>query len=572
LFFNNLLIRRILMKKTKSRVMTEGDLRAPNRAMLRAVGFADEDFDKPIVGIASLWSDLTPCNMHLDQLALKAREGVRLGGGVAQTFGTITVSDGIAMGHEGMKFSLASREVIADSIELVANAQRFDGVLAIGGCDKNMPGSAMALARLDVPGIFVYGGTIYPGRYEGQDVDIVSIFEAVGAYNAGKITREQFHGIERHACPGAGSCGGMYTANTMAAALEAIGLSMPGSSSHAAESPEKARDAAAAGEALMVLIERGITPREILTRQSFENAIALVMALGGSTNAVLHLLAIARTAGVPLKLEDFNRIGAKVPHLADLKPSGRYVMNDLTQVGGVQGVMKVLLQADLMHGDTMTVTGQTLAENLRAVPDLDPHQKIVSGLKNPLHATGPLVILRGNLAPEGAVAKISGLKATSITGPAKVFDSEEDAIQAILTGRIQKGDIIVVRFEGPKGGPGMREMLAVTSALVGKGLGQDVGLITDGRFSGGTHGLVVGHVAPEAQLGGPIAVVQNGDTITIHAEKKELTLHLNAEQIRSRLNEFKAPPLKYHRGVLSKFARSVSSAAEGAITDWSNTY
>jgi dihydroxy-acid dehydratase len=556
------------MNKTKSRVMTEGDVRAPNRAMLRAVGFTDEDFDKPIVGIASLWSDITPCNMHIDRLALKAREGVKQGGGVAQTFGTITVSDGIAMGHEGMKFSLASREVIADSIELVANAQRFDGVLAIGGCDKNMPGSVMALVRLDVPGIFVYGGTIYPGRFQGRDVDIVSIFEAVGAYSAGKITPEQFRGIERHACPGAGSCGGMYTANTMAAAIEALGLSLPGSASHAAESPEKAQDTFAAGEALMRLIEKNITPRQILTRKSFENAIALVMALGGSTNAVLHLLAIARTAGVPLKLDDFNRIGAKVPHLADLKPSGRYVMNDLNRVGGVPGVMKILLQAKLLHGNALTVTGRSLEENLHAVPDLEPNQEIIRDVRNPLHPTGPLVVLRGNLAPDGAVAKISGLTKTTLTGPAKVFDSEEKALQAILAGRIRKGDIVVVRYEGPKGGPGMREMLAVTSALVGKGLGQDVGLVTDGRFSGGTHGLVVGHVAPEAQVGGPIAMVRAGDTITVSAGKKELTLHVSAAELRRRMKKFRAPRLKYRHGVLSKFARSVSSAADGAITDW----
>ena len=413
------------MKKTKSRAMTEGDLRAPNRAMLRAVGFTDEDFEKPIVGIASLWSDITPCNMHLDQLAIQARAGVMEAGGVAQTFGTITVSDGIAMGHEGMKFSLASREVIADSIELVANAQRFDGVVAIGGCDKNIPGSVMALVRLDVPGIFVYGGTIRPGRFEDRDVDIASIFEAVGAHSAGTITREQFRGIERCACPGAGACGGMYTANTMASAVEAMGLSLPGSASHAAESPEKADDTRAAGTALMHLIDRGLTPRKILTRKSFRNAIAVVMALGGSTNAVLHLLAIARTAGVRLMLEDFNRIGAKVPHLADLKPSGRYVMHDLNRAGGVQAVMKLLLEAGLLHGDALTVTGRTVAENLSAVPGLDPQQRIVSNLNRPLHATGPLVILRGNLAPEGAVAKISGLTLTTLAGPAKVFDSEE---------------------------------------------------------------------------------------------------------------------------------------------------
>lgn len=547
--------------------MTNGDLRAPNRAMLRAVGFKDEDFKKPIIGIASMWSEITPCNTHIDRLAVKAKEGVKSGGGVSQTFGTITVSDGISMGHEGMKFSLASREVIADSIELVANAQRFDGVIAIGGCDKNMPGSLMALARLNVPGIFVYGGTILPGQYEGNDVDIVSIFEAVGAYNAHKITREQFKGIECHACPGAGSCGGMYTANTMASAIEAMGMSLPGSASHSAVSPKKIQDCVNAGKAVIHLLEKNITPKKIMTKKAFENAITIVMALGGSTNAVLHLLAIARTAEVDLKMEDFNRISARVPHLADLKPSGKYVMNDLNEVGGVQGVMKMLLKAKLLHGDTLTVTGKTLAENLAHVPDLDPHQEIVRDLQHPLHATGPLVILKGNLAPQGAVAKISGLKQTSITGPAKVFDSEEKTIQAIMQDKIKKGDVVVVRYEGPKGGPGMREMLAVTSALIGKGLGMEVGLITDGRFSGGTHGLVVGHIAPEAQVGGPIAIVRNGDLITINAERKELTLNLTAKEIAQRLKKFRAPSLKYTRGVLYKFSRSVSSASEGAVTD-----
>jgi dihydroxy-acid dehydratase len=552
--------------KAKSRVMTEGDLRAPNRAMLRAVGFTDEDFEKPIVGVASLWSDITPCNMHLDRLALGAREGVVKAGGVAQTFGTITVSDGIAMGHEGMKFSLASREVIADSIELVANAQRFDGVVAIGGCDKNIPGCVMALARLDVPGIFVYGGTIRPGHFEDRDVDIASIFEAVGAHSAGTITREQFRGIECRACPGPGACGGMYTANTMASAVEALGLSLPGSASHAAESPEKSDDSRAAGGALMRLIDRGLTPRKILTRKSFQNAIAVVMALGGSTNAVLHLLAIARTAGVRLTLDDFNRVGAKVPHLADLKPSGRYVMHDLNRAGGVQGLMKRLLGAGLLHGEALTVTGRTVAENLSTVPGLDPLQRIVSDLRRPLHTTGPLVILRGNLAPEGAVAKISGLTVTSLSGTAKVFESEEKTIRAILAGRIRKGDMVVIRYEGPKGGPGMREMLSVTSVLIGKGLGEEVGLITDGRFSGATHGLVVGHVAPEAQAGGPIAVVHTGDRITIDTDRKELTLHVSAAELRRRLKAFSPPRLKYSSGVLYKYARSVSSASEGAVT------
>jgi dihydroxy-acid dehydratase len=535
--------------------------------MLRAVGFKDADFKKPMVGVVSTWSDITPCNMHIDRLALKVREGIRSQGGVPQTFGTITVSDGISMGHEGMKFSLVSREVIADSIEVVANAQRFDGLVAIGGCDKNMPGSLMALARLNIPSVFVYGGTIYPGHYQGKDVDIVSIFEAVGQYNAKTITQEQFKGIECHACPGAGSCGGMYTANTMASAIEALGMSLPGSSSHAAESPQKIQDCLQAGKAVIGLLEKNITPKKIMTKKAFENAIAVVMALGGSTNAVLHLLAMARAAQVDLELEDFNRISAKVPHLANLKPSGKYVMQDLNTVGGVPGVLKMLLKAKLIHGEILTVTGKTLAENLALVPDLDSHQEIVSPLTHPLHETGPLVILKGNLAPQGAVAKISGLATTALTGPAKVFDSEEQTMQAIMNNKIQKGDIVVVRYEGPKGGPGMREMLAVTSALIGKGLGKEVGLITDGRFSGGTHGLVVGHIAPEAQVGGPIAIVRTNDKITINVDRKELTLHCTQKEIQSRLKKFKAPKLKYSKGVLYKFAKLVSSACDGAITD-----
>lgn len=552
--------------KNRSSVITHGDERAPNRAMLRAVGFKDEDFEKPMVGIASTWSEITPCNSHIDELAKKVKEGVATAGGVSQIFGTITVSDGISMGTEGMKFSLPSREVIADSIEVVCNAQRFDALVAIGGCDKNMPGCLMAMCRLNIPSIFVYGGTILPGKFQEQDVDIVSIFEAVGKFSAGKISQEEFKGIECNACPGAGACGGMYTANTMASAIEAMGMSLPTSASHAAISSEKKEDCIKAGEAVLRLLEKNITPKKILTKRAFENAVALVMALGGSTNAVLHLIAIARTIGVDLKLDDFDRIGKKVPHLADLKPSGKYEMNDLNRVGGVHGVLKMLLEAKLIHGDPLTVTGKPLAENLAELPFLSSDQKVVRPVSAPLHSTGPIVILRGNLAPEGAVAKISGLTKTSITGPAKVFDSEEEALKAILADKIKKGDVIVIRFEGPKGGPGMREMLAVTSAVVGKGLGKEIGLITDGRFSGGTHGLVVGHVAPEAQERGPIAIVKNGDMITIDAEKKELHLHLSRKEISQRLKKFKVPALKYKSGVLYKFAESVCSASRGALT------
>ncbi len=553
---------------SRSKMITEGDYRAPNRAMLRAVGFRDEDFSKPIVGIASTWSEITPCNMHIDKLAVKAKEGVRRGGGVSQIFGTITVSDGISMGTEGMKYSLVSREVIADSIELVASAQRFDGLVAIGGCDKNMPGCLMAMGRLNIPSVFVYGGTILPGQYQGHDVDIVSIFEAVGQYSSGRLTKEQFKGIECHACPGAGSCGGMYTANTMASAIEALGMSLPGSSSHSAESPEKVMDCIQAGEAVIKLMSKGITPAKIMTKKAFENAISLVMVLGGSTNAVLHLIAMARTVGVDLSLEDFNRIGKKMPHLADLKPSGKFVMNDLNQVGGVPGVLKILLKAKLIHGDILTVTGKSLEENLKKFPGLTPDQEVVRSLTSPLHKTGPIVILKGNLAPEGAVAKISGLENTFMTGPAQIFDSEEKALEAIIGNKIKKGDILIIRYEGPKGGPGMREMLAVTSALIGKGLGKEVGLITDGRFSGGTHGLVVGHVAPEAQSGGPIAIVRNGEMVTIDAESRELRVHLTDKEISERLKRFKAPPLKCKSGVLYKFATTVSSATNGALTHW----
>lgn len=551
----------------RSKMITEGDIRAPNRSMLRAVGLTDADFSKPLIGIASTWSEITPCNSHINQLAEKVREGVRVGGGVPQIFGTITVSDGISMGTEGMKFSLPSREVIADSIELVGNAQRFDGVVAIGGCDKNMPGCLMALARLNVPSIFVYGGTILPGICRGLDVDIVSVFEAVGQYSAGKISREHFKEIEAQAIPGAGSCGGMYTANTMASAIEALGMSLPGSSSMPAVTARKAQDCYDAGQMVVYLLEHEITPRHILTKAAFENAITVVMALGGSTNAILHLIAIARQLDIPLTIDDFTRVGSKVPHLADLKPAGKYVMADLDRVGGVQAVMKMLLGAGFLNGDVLTVTGKTMAENLAAAPNLAEGQKVIMPLDRPLQATAPLVILKGNLAPEGAVCKISGLKVTSHRGPAKVFNSEEETLEAIMKHQVSHGDVVVIRYEGPKGGPGMREMLAVTSALVGQGYGETVGLITDGRFSGGTHGMVAGHVAPEAQVGGPIAVVRNGDIITIDAEHHTLSIDLSDEEIARRLQQWQPPAPKYTKGVMAKYVKLVTSASEGATTE-----
>jgi dihydroxy-acid dehydratase len=546
-------------------MITKGDRRAPNRAMLRAVGFRDEDFSKPIIGIASAWSDLTPCNMHLDELARKAQEGVKQAAGVPLTFGTITVSDGISMGTEGMKYSLVSREVIADSIEVVSNAERFDGLVAIGGCDKNMPGALMAMARLNIPGVFVYGGTIKPGSYNGKDIDIVSIFEAVGAYDAKKISREDFKGIECNACPGAGSCGGMYTANTMASAIEALGMSLPFSSSRDAVSLDKREDTRAAGAAVIDLISKNIKPRAILTKKAFENAITTVMALGGSTNAVLHLMAIAREADVPLSLEDFNRIGKKVPHLANLKPSGKYVMSDLNKVGGVPGVMKMLLDAKLIHRDALTVTGKTIGENLKNIRACSD-ENIVRPLSRPFYPTAPMVILKGNLAPEGAVAKIGGLKVFTHRGPARVFNSEEEAFEAITGKKIRKNDVIVIRYEGPKGGPGMREMLSVTAALIGEGLGDSVALITDGRFSGGSHGFMIGHVAPEAADRGPIAALRDGDIISIDADKKHLKVELSDREVRSRLKKLKPHKPKIDTGVLAKYARLVSSAAHGATT------
>jgi dihydroxy-acid dehydratase len=546
-------------------MITQGDRRAPNRAMLRAVGLKDEDFSKPIIGIASTWSNLTPCNMHIDGLAKRADEGVRLAGGVPLTFGTITVSDGISMGTEGMKYSLVSREVIADSIEVVCNAERFDGLVAFGGCDKNMPGCLMAMARLDIPSVFVYGGTIKPGKYQGKDIDIVSIFEAVGAYGSRKIDKQEFKAIECGACPGAGSCGGMYTANTMASAIEALGMSLPFSSSRDAEGEDKKTDALEAGRAVKKLIEKKILPSRILTKKAFENAIAVVMALGGSTNAVLHLLAIANETKVSLTMDDFNRIAKKVPHLANLKPSGQYVMTDLNHVGGVPGVMRLLLDAKLIDGDALTVTGKTVAENLKHVKPVS-NPKIVRPLSNPLHPTGPMVILKGNLANEGAVAKIGGLKIFYHRGPARVFNSEEEAFAAITGGKIKKNDVIVIRYEGPKGGPGMREMLSVTSALIGAGLGDSVALITDGRFSGGSHGFVVGHVAPEAAVGGTLAVLKDGDIIVIDTKKLSINVELSAKDIAARQKKLKAYLPKIRTGVLAKYSRLVSSASKGAVT------
>jgi dihydroxy-acid dehydratase len=550
-----------------SRTVTEGDERAPNRAMLRAVGFRDEDFGKPIVGVANGQSDITPCNAGLGDLAAAAAAAIRAAGAMPQTFGTITVSDGISMGTEGMKCSLVSREVIADSIETVCRAQSLDGILAVGGCDKNMPGAMIAMARLDLPAIFVYGGTIRPGHWAGRDLTIVSPFEAVGELSAGRLSRADFVEIERRACPGKGACGGMYTANTMSSAFEALGMSLPGSSTMAAEDAEKAESAAASGRTLVELVARNVGARRILTREAFENAIAVVMAVGGSTNAVLHLLAIARAAEVPLALDDFERIRARTPVVCDMKPSGRYVATDLHRVGGIPLVMRMLLDAGLLHGDCPTVTGRTVAENLRAAPPRPPRgQDVVVPLDKPLYAQGHLAILRGNLAPEGAVAKITGLKSVKITGPARVFDSEEAALQAILGDRIRPGDVLVIRYEGPKGGPGMREMLAPTSAIIGKGLGDAVGLITDGRFSGGTYGLVVGHVAPEAQVGGPIALVREGDRIRIDAEQRVLALEVDEAELARRRAQWRAPAPRYTSGVLAKFAKLVSSAAEGAVT------
>jgi dihydroxy-acid dehydratase len=536
--------------------------------MLRAVGFGDGDFTKPIVGVANGYSTITPCNMGLNGLAIRAEAGIKSAGAMPQMFGTITISDGISMGTEGMKYSLVSREVIADSIETACNGQSMDGVLAIGGCDKNMPGAMIAIARMNIPAIFVYGGTIKPGHHNGSDLTIVSAFEAVGQYSAGKIEETELLDVERKACPGAGSCGGMYTANTMSSAFEAMGMSLPYSSTMAAEDAEKADSAEKSAFVLVEAIRKQLTPRQILTRKALENAIAVIMAVGGSTNAVLHLLAIAHAAGVELSLDDFEVIRAKVPVLCDLKPSGRYVATDLHRVGGIPQVMKMLLVHDLLHGDALTITGQTIAEVLADVPEAPPaNQDVIRPWDNPMYSQGHLAVLRGNLATEGAVAKITGVKKPQITGPARVFESEEACLDAILAGQIQAGDVIVIRYEGPKGGPGMREMLAPTSAIIGAGLGDAVGLITDGRFSGGTYGMVVGHVAPEAAVGGAIALVQEGDTITIDALSRSLHLHISDAELEQRRANWEPLKPRYTTGVLAKYAKLVSSSSVGAVTD-----
>jgi dihydroxy-acid dehydratase len=555
-------------QKLRSSAITEGVQRTPNRAMLRAVGFGDDDFRKPIVGVANGYSNLTPCNMGLGELADRAMEELRNAGAMPQVFGTITVSDGISMGTQGMKYSLVSREVIADSIETVCGAQCMDGVIAIGGCDKNMPGAMIAFARLNIPAIFVYGGTIKPGRYKDRDLTVVSAFEAVGQYSAHRIDEAELQAVERSACPGAGSCGGMFTANTMSSAIEAMGMSLPYSSTMAAEDAEKAGSAAASADVLVHAIEQQILPRAILTRKAFENAIAVTMAVGGSTNSVLHLLAIAHAAGVPLTIDDFEAMRKRVPVFCDLKPSGRYVITEFHRAGGVPQVMRILLDHGVLHGDALTVTGQTITEVLAAVPSKPPAgQDVIRPWEDPLYTKGHLAILRGNLATEGAVAKITGVKKPKITGPARVFDSEEVCLSAILAGNVKPGDILVIRYEGPKGGPGMREMLAPTSALVGAGLGDSVGLITDGRFSGGTYGMVVGHVAPEAAVGGAIALVQEHDSITIDAETLQLTLHIADTELERRRALWVPPPPAARTGVLAKYARVVSSSSLGAVTD-----
>ena len=556
-----------MSKRPHSSLVLDGPERAPGRAMLHAVGFTREDFAKSQIGVCSTWSQVTPCNVHIDGLAKHAAAGVDNAGAKPVIFNTITVSDAISMGTEGMKYSLVSREVIADSIETVMGAEGFDGLVAIGGCDKNMPACVMAMARLNRPAVFVYGGTILPGTFHGRPVDIVSVFEAVGQHAAGQLSDEGLANLEQHACPGAGSCGGMYTANTMASAIEALGLSLPNSSAQAAVSEDKRDDCARAGRAVVALVERNIRPRDILTRQAFENAIVTISALGGSTNAVLHLLAIAHAAGVKLSIDDFTRVGRKAPVIADLKPSGKYMMAELVKIGGLTPLMKRLLDRGLLHGDTMTVTGKTLAENLRSVQDYPPGQQIIRSIDQPIKKTSHLVILRGNLAPEGAVAKITGKEGERFTGKARVFDREEDALAAILAGKIKKGDVVVIRYEGPRGGPGMREMLSPTSAIMGRGLGSEVALITDGRFSGGTHGFVVGHITPEAFAGGPLSLVKNGDSITIDARARALTLDIPARELAARRRKWRARKPRYLRGVLAKYARLVSTASTGAVTD-----
>ena len=558
--------------------MLDGPERAASRAMLYAVGFKKEDFKKPVIGIASTWSNVTPCNSHIDKLALESEAGANAAGGKAIIFNTITISDGISMGSEGMKYSLVSREVIADSIETVVGCGGMDGYVAIGGCDKNMPGCLIVMARMNRPSVFVYGGTILPGCLtaatapanspnKGKDLDVVSVFEAIGQHAAGKISDEELHAVESCAIPGAGSCGGMYTANTMASAIEALGMSLPNSSAQNAISPAKLEDSRRAGAAVVNMLKQGIKPLDILTKKAFENAITVVIALGGSTNAVLHLLAIAHAAKVKLTIDDFTRIGKRVPVLADLKPSGKFSMSALVAIGGIRPLMKTLLDAGLLHGDCLTVTGETMAETLASVKPYPQGQTIIQPLDKPIKKDSHLVIFRGNLCPEGAVGKISGKEGLRFEGTAIVFEGEEKALQAILKGTVKKGHVVVVRSEGPKGGPGMREMLSPTSAIMGRGLGKDVALITDGRFSGGSHGFVVGHVTPEAYVGGPIALVKNGDPIIIDAEKRQMTLGISATEFKKRKQAWKKPAPRYPRGVLAKYAHTVTSASLGAVTD-----
>jgi len=552
----------------RSAAITQGIQRSPNRAMLRAVGFGDDDFNKPIIGIANSYSTITPCNIGLNDLARRAEQAALQAGAMPQMFGTITVSDGISMGTEGMKYSLVSREVIADSIETACNAQSMDGLLAVGGCDKNMPGAMLAMARMNIPSVFVYGGTIKPGKLGACDLTVVSAFEAVGQYSGGRIDEAELTAIEKNACPGAGSCGGMFTANTMSAAFEAMGLSLPYSSTMAAEDPEKADSAARSAEVLVEAIAGGIRPLDLMTREAFENAISVIMAVGGSTNSVLHLLAVARTAGVPLSIDDFEVIRQRVPVICDLKPSGRYVTVDLHRAGGIPQVMKLLLDAGLLHGECRSVEGRSLRDLLAEVPAEPPAgQDVIRPLSNPLYAKGHLAILKGNLAREGSVAKISGVKTPVLTGPARVFESEEEALAAILAKQIREGDVVVIRYEGPVGGPGMREMLAPTAAIIGEGLGDKVALITDGRFSGGTYGMVVGHVAPEAAVGGTIGLVQEGDSITVDAQRLLIELNVDDAELERRRAAWVKPEPRYRTGVLGKYARLVSSSSLGAVTD-----
>ena len=555
--------------RINSKVFSDGTMRAPNRAMLRAVGVTDEDFEKPMVGIASTWSEVTPCNVHIDKLAIASKKGVTDAGAVGMIFNTITIADGISMGTEGMRYSLPSRDVIADSIETVVGGENLDGLVAIGGCDKNMPGCMIAIANSAVPSIFVYGGTIAAGKLHGESIDLVSVFEGVGQLNSGQIDEDELRRIECNACPGAGSCGGMYTANTMSSAIEAMGMSLPGSASNPAVSAEKIADCEAAGAALYNLMEKEIYPKDIMTKEAFENAITVVMTLGGSTNAVLHLLAMAHAIEIDLTMDDFDRIQKKTPHLADLRPSGKYVMEDLHRIGGVQAVMKMLLEAGYLHGDCLTVTGKTVAENLADAPNLAEGQKIIRPLDKAFSEDGPLVILKGNLSPKGAVAKMSGVSVTTHTGPARVYNTEQAATEAVMNGEINEGDVLVIRHVGPKGGPGMPEMLSISGILVGKGLGEKVALLTDGRFSGGTHGLVVGHIAPEAQVGGPIAFIQDGDQITVSSEAQEISVAVSEEEFAKRKEGWTAPPL-HTRGVLGKYAHNVTCSSRGAVTDYFN--